>query len=169
MADFWSFAMGAATATAVGYCAVKPAITTKNRTANAEKVSDQRAPDLSDEQLLKLFDQFEVKVRRRFPARVILFRHGESEGNVNLDIYRTKPDAALRLTPKGKAQAIEAGKKLKAEIGRSKVHFIVSPYTRTRETLHGILQAFDDPSQINDVVEDPRIREQEFGMYQVCF
>ena len=63
------------------------------------------------------------------------------------------------------AQAIEAGKKLKADIGDSKVHFIVSPYTRTRETMHGILQAFH-PSQYDTIVEDARIREQEFGMYQ---
>ena len=90
---------------------------------------------------------------------------GESEGNIDLEVYRHKSDAALRLTAKGRDQAIEAGRQLKEDIGDSKVHFIVSPYTRTRETLHGILQAFD-PSQYDSVVEDPRVREQEFGMYQ---
>ena len=157
MADLWSFAAGAAAATAVGCCA----------SAGRARPPDARCADMPDEELFELFDRFEDVVRQRFPKRVILVRHGESEGNVNLDIYETKPDAALRLTAKGQAQAVAAGKKLKADIGDSKVHFIVSPYTRTRETLHGILQAFDDPSQICSIVEDPRIREQEFGMYQV--
>ncbi len=160
MADPWLFAAGAAAATAVGCCAGVGALETARCRAQPCAVSD--------DDVFELFERFEDAVRQRFPKRVILFRHGESEGNVDLDIYRTKPDAALRLTPKGQAQAVEAGKKLKADIGDSKVHFIVSPYTRTRETLHGILQAFDDPSQIDAIVEDPRIREQEFGMYQVC-
>eukprot|EP01043_Picozoa_sp_COSAG02_P023262 COSAG02_NODE_1237_length_13725_cov_27.071921_14_plen_557_part_00 len=161
MAELWSFAAGAAAATAVGCCAGTGALKTARNRALAQ------GSRVSDDEMFELFDRFEDAVRHRFPRRVILVRHGESEGNVDLDIYRTKPDAALRLTPKGKAQAVEAGKKLRADIGDSKVHFIVSPYTRTRETLHGILQAFDDPSQINAIVEDPRIREQEFGMYQV--
>ena len=174
MADtFWSFAAGAATATAVGCCAVLKSKTpseppVEKPSARSPQQDGIRCTDLSDHELFKLFDRFENTVRQRYPTRVVLVRHGESEGNVDLDIYRTKPDAARRLTPKGRAQAVEAGKKLKADIGDSKVHFIVSPYTRTRETLHGILQAFDDPSQINAIVEDPRIREQEFGMYQVC-
>ena len=171
MADtFWSFAAGAATATAVGCCAVHKSKTPSDpvQKSSVQSPQDGRCTALSDHELFKLFDRFESTVRRRYPTRVVLVRHGESEGNVDLDIYRTKPDAALRLTPKGRAQAVEAGKKLKADIGDSKVHFIVSPYTRTRETLHGILQAFDDPTQINAIVEDPRIREQEFGMYQVC-
>ena len=43
-------------------------------------------------------------------SRVILIRHGESEGNVNFDIYRSTPDARIHLTQKGWTQAHEAGR-----------------------------------------------------------
>ena len=43
------------------------------------------------------------------PKRIILIRHGESEGNVNKRIYNQKPDYALLLTDKGKQLAAAAG------------------------------------------------------------
>ena len=46
------------------------------------------------------------------PKRIILIRHGESEGNVDRAIYNVKPDYALELTEKGKQQARDVGKKL---------------------------------------------------------
>ena len=50
-------------------------------------------------------------------SRVILIRHGESEGNVNFDIYRSTPDARIHLTQKGWTQAHEAGRLLGAMLG----------------------------------------------------
>ena len=38
------------------------------------------------------------------PQRIILIRHGESEGNINKEIYTQKPDYALYLTNKGIAK-----------------------------------------------------------------
>ena len=35
------------------------------------------------------------------PKRIVLVRHGESQGNVDDTIYETVPDHALSLTPQG--------------------------------------------------------------------
>lgn len=51
------------------------------------------------------------------PKRIILVRHGESQGNVNQEIYKTTPDYALHLTDKGQAQAKLAGEQIAALIG----------------------------------------------------
>lgn len=40
---------------------------------------------------------------------LILVRHGESQGNVDRNIYKSIPDYALRLTPNGITQAKKAG------------------------------------------------------------
>ena len=42
------------------------------------------------------------------PKRIILLRHGESEGNVDKTIYTRKPDWKLELTERGKQQAGQA-------------------------------------------------------------
>jgi len=36
------------------------------------------------------------------PSKIILIRHGQSEGNVNKSLYKEKPDFAMNLTLKGK-------------------------------------------------------------------
>eukprot|EP00560_Eucampia_antarctica_P000858 CAMPEP_0197834252 /NCGR_PEP_ID=MMETSP1437-20131217/21776_1 /TAXON_ID=49252 ORGANISM="Eucampia antarctica, Strain CCMP1452" /NCGR_SAMPLE_ID=MMETSP1437 /ASSEMBLY_ACC=CAM_ASM_001096 /LENGTH=163 /DNA_ID=CAMNT_0043438801 /DNA_START=720 /DNA_END=1208 /DNA_ORIENTATION=+ len=120
-----------------------------------------------------------------------MIRHGESEGNINQNIYSIKPDNAVRLTNLGWDQANESGNVLKNHVlGQDEpVHFILSPYVRTTETLHGLLAAWCDPEKefghISDLEtrkqawydllqtkykvtwhEDPRIREQDFGNYQ---
>lgn len=100
------------------------------------------------------------------PNRVILVRHGQSEGNVNEAIYAEKPDSEISLTKLGWEQAKMAGRALKQEIlqqqqqqqqqshGKDEedsskkpvsVHFIVSPYVRTMETFHGLVSAWCDP------------------------
>ena len=50
------------------------------------------------------------------PRRVVMIRHGESEGNVNESAYQTKPDNSLGLTKLGWEQARMAGKVLRHEI-----------------------------------------------------
>ena len=47
------------------------------------------------------------------PKRIILIRHGESEGNVDRLNYETIPDYALNLTNTGQEQARIAGKQIK--------------------------------------------------------
>ena len=42
-----------------------------------------------------------LAAKRKLPNRVILLRHGESEGNSDATLYRTKADNLIELTPKG--------------------------------------------------------------------
>jgi broad specificity phosphatase PhoE len=99
------------------------------------------------------------------PKRLILVRHGESEGNVDQEIYKSTADNALHLTAAGWKQAIGAGKRMKAIIGDESTYFITSPYARTRETFNGLAQSFGGVDSLN-WSEDPRLREQDFGNYQ---
>jgi len=95
------------------------------------------------------------------PKRIILIRHGESEGNIDKGIIERKPDYALELSPKGIDQAVKAGKELKSILGEGSVHFYLSPFWRARMTLEQILPNFDR-SKIR-ISEEPRLREQEWG------
>lgn len=95
------------------------------------------------------------------PNRILLIRHGESEGNVDREVYAKKPDYTLNLTAKGIDQAIDAGKKLRALIGDETIKFYVSPFWRTRETFEKIAMQFDRKNI--EFSEEPRIREQEWG------
>jgi hypothetical protein len=127
---------------------------------------------------------------RIMPNKVVMVRHGQSEGNVDESLYSRIPDNSMRLTPLGWEQAMKAGQILKDRVIATgePVHFIVSPYVRTVETFHGIVSAWCDPSEFNHIKcrekrlkawyghllglgltwhEDPRIREQDFGNYQV--
>jgi broad specificity phosphatase PhoE len=111
-------------------------------------------------------------------------------GNMNEELYSTVPDNAMPLTEFGWEQARKQGKVLKEQVLASgeSVHFIVSPYVRTVETFHGVVSAWCDPAEFSHIVdrekrlkawygrllelgltwhEDPRIREQDFGNYQV--
>lgn len=93
------------------------------------------------------------------PNRIILLRHAESEGNVDKSIYKTKPDYALNLTPKGILQSDEAGRKLQELIGDEKVLAYVSPFYRTRQTFTTAGKHLN----IAGFREDPRLREQEWS------
>jgi hypothetical protein len=92
---------------------------------------------------------------RIMPHQVILVRHGQSMGNLDEGLYSTTPDNAMPLTKLGFEQGREAGRMIRGQLlvtgrldtdksrvairgGRTPpVHFIVSPYVRTVETMHG--------------------------------
>ena len=94
--------------------------------------------------------------------RIILIRHGESEGNQNVDIYATVPDHAIGLTDRGREQALECGQKLRQIMGDDETcTFYVSPFHRSKETCEYIAKAFRK-EKIRKIREDPRIREQEW-------
>lgn len=95
------------------------------------------------------------------PKRIILVRHGQSEGNEDSLNYETIPDYALNLTERGKQQSITAGEEISSIIGDEKVYGYVSPYYRTRQTYEGIASVLKD--RITTCHEDPRIREQDWG------
>lgn len=96
------------------------------------------------------------------PKRIILVRHGESEGNIDDHIYETVPDHALHLTELGREQVVEAGRQLRDLIGDESVRMWVSPYVRTLESarLLGLGVAEDDMRL------EPRLREQDWANFQ---
>lgn len=104
---------------------------------------------------------------RILPHTVFMVRHGQSLGNVNEVLYATTADNAMPLTEWGWEQARAAGRHLREQLSSTTseqttaetttptttpIHFIVSPYVRTWETLHGILSAWIDPATV--VVDD---------------
>lgn len=91
----------------------------------------------------------------------MLIRHGQSEGNADRFIYTTIPDHRVKLTAKGHKQAKEAGAEIAKIIGQEKVQVYLSPLVRTRQTFEGIAKIIQP--NIVDVLEDPRIREKEYG------
>lgn len=115
---------------------------------------------------------------KALPKRIIVVRHGESQGNLDGSAYTTIPDHKIRLTEQGLAQAKLAGEKIRLLIsgdeGKSKsnnnvnkVYFYVSPYERTRSTLREIGRSFSR-KRIIGVREECRVREQDFGNFQVA-
>jgi broad specificity phosphatase PhoE len=95
------------------------------------------------------------------PKRIILVRHGESEGNLDRSRYQTTQDFALKLTTAGVDQAKQAGMQIKELLESEKVYAYVSPFFRTRETFKYIRESID--SNVTRAIEDPRIREQDWG------
>lgn len=93
------------------------------------------------------------------PRRIFLIRHGQSEGQVDKNLYQSKPDYAMRLTPLGVEQAETAGAKLKAIIGAESVALYTSPYFRTLDTMHCLCRHISVPF----IRHDPRLREQEWS------
>lgn len=96
------------------------------------------------------------------PQRIVLVRHGESEGNADDTVYEREPDHALRLTATGLRQARETGAQLRELFGRERVSVYVSPYRRTHETF----RAFGLDLERVRVREEPRLREQDWGNWQ---
>ncbi|CAM6043869.1 unnamed protein product [Sphagnum compactum] len=109
-------------------------------------------------------------ILRTRPKRIILVRHGQSEGNIDESAYTRIPDSKIALTEVGWKQAVQCGKKIRRVIENDheenwQVYFYVSPYRRTLQTLRGIGMAFER-NRIAGVREEPRLREQDFGNFQ---
>ncbi|XP_057511037.1 phosphoglycerate mutase-like protein AT74H [Actinidia eriantha] len=104
------------------------------------------------------------------PRRIILVRHGQSEGNVDESVYTRVADPKIGLTQKGIVEAEACGRRIREMIKKDqaddwKVYFYVSPYRRTLETLRNVAKAFGR-SRIAGVREEARLREQDFGNFQ---
>jgi broad specificity phosphatase PhoE len=93
------------------------------------------------------------------PDRIILGRHGQSEGNVDKKLLATKPDYALELTPLGWRQGDAMGAELLRMLGHETVFWYNSTYFRTRQTFIAARRHFPTPYR---KYEDPRLREQEW-------
>ena len=98
------------------------------------------------------------------PNRIILIRHGESQGNIDINQYITVPDYALNLTSRGIEQSHQAGEKIKEIIGSENIHVYLSPYVRTRQTLEYLKTNIE--KNISKIIEDPRLREQDWGHFR---
>jgi broad specificity phosphatase PhoE len=96
------------------------------------------------------------------PNRIILVRHGESEGNLDDTIYERVPDHRIGLTPKGFDQARETGEVIRDLLDGESVEVYMSPYVRTRQTL----EALALPVAERDVRVESRLREQDWANFQ---
>lgn len=96
------------------------------------------------------------------PRRIILVRHGESEGNLDDTIYERVPDHRIPLTPLGIEQARRTGEVIRGVLGGESVRAYASPYLRTRQTL----DALGLPVTAPDVRVEPRLREQDWANFQ---
>jgi broad specificity phosphatase PhoE len=86
-------------------------------------------------------------------GKLILIRHGESEGNA-IRRFTTTPDAAI--TDLGRRQALEAAIRIKILFNPSRI--VASPYFRARETARIIGDHLGLPIEI-----EPAFREQSLG------
>ncbi|KAL7111733.1 hypothetical protein ACP275_05G108200 [Erythranthe tilingii] len=104
------------------------------------------------------------------PRRIILVRHGQSQGNVDECVYTRVADPKVMLTQQGISEAEECGEEIRRMVEKDgnsdwKVYFYVSPYKRSLETLRNLAKPFER-SRIAGVREEPRLREQDFGNFQ---
>lgn len=88
-------------------------------------------------------------------ARLILVRHGESEGNRNRT-FTQSPEVPI--TELGRRQAAEAAEKIMARFRPQRL--ISSPYARARQTAEVIAACLQLPIEHHD-----EFREQSFGIF----
>eukprot|EP00456_Euglypha_rotunda_P020985 TRINITY_DN18166_c0_g2_i2.p1 TRINITY_DN18166_c0_g2~~TRINITY_DN18166_c0_g2_i2.p1 ORF type:complete len:233 (-),score=42.41 TRINITY_DN18166_c0_g2_i2:11-613(-) len=125
------------------------------------------APRRILQSLLRALEAEKCKLRSDSkPHRIILIRHGESQGNTDKTVYKEVPDSRLALTEKGRLQAQGVGKAVRGLIGDGSVRFIVSPYSRSMQTLDNIIVGGDWAENSYTVREDARLREQDWGNFQ---
>ncbi len=98
------------------------------------------------------------------PERIILVRHGESEGNKDWSTYKKVQNHNVKLTAKGIKEAEFCGLELKKIIKNESIYFYISPYARTRETFDGLIKSLGKNNF--RAIEEPRIREQDTGHYR---
>jgi broad specificity phosphatase PhoE len=96
------------------------------------------------------------------PKRIILLRHGESVGNVDVKVFRSIPDQFTELTSAGQLQAIDVGGRLNYIIPENEtVKVYCSPYTRTMQTIASASVSCE--RSLGEIEYDPRLREREWA------
>lgn len=96
------------------------------------------------------------------PRQIIMVRHGQSLANVDPSVYNRVPDYRIPLTEEGALQAKAAGEDIKRRLDGQKVRVYVSPYLRAYQTL----ELLDLGDQAVQVMEEPRLREQDWANFQ---
>jgi broad specificity phosphatase PhoE len=97
------------------------------------------------------------------PKHIIIIRHGQSEANVNKELYENTPDHMMQVTDTGREQAAKCGQQLKSILDGKRITVWQSPYMRTRQTAEAIIAQLSS-AEIK-IKEDPRLREQEWGNF----
>lgn len=136
-----------------------------------------------------LAKQMAQATRETLPKRIILVRHGESEGNRDPRVYADTPDHCIPLTKRGVQQAKAIGALITNGLGETQaakvwggdsprdwkplIHdsarplkVVVSPYQRTMQTANHICQGLEAAGYSYSRTQDPLIREQEYGNFQ---
>jgi broad specificity phosphatase PhoE len=123
----------------------------------------RRRRDLLDYLLDELEDLQRARAFDHLPERIILLRHGESQANVDPSILATTPDNQIELTPRGREQAREAGRRIKALLGASDdgaggpvATVVLSPFERTQQTLCCLVETLGEGA-VREVHVDSRV------------
>ncbi|MDB5693424.1 MAG: histidine phosphatase family protein [Alphaproteobacteria bacterium] len=116
-------------------------------------------------------------MRQRWPARLWVVRHGQSAGNVARDAAyaagHARIDLAVRdvdvpLSPLGETQAQALGRWFAAFPENEKPEIILSsPYVRARQTAKAICEAGGIIGEARPPIVDERLREREFGVFDL--
>lgn len=111
----------------------------------------------------------------RWPKRLWLVRHGQSEGNVARDaaheanasdIELTVRDVDVPLSELGHQQAAAAGEWFaRLSQGEKPEILLSSPYARARQTAEAICSAGGVLGGAKPTILDERLREREFGVF----
>lgn len=96
------------------------------------------------------------------PIEVYLIRHGQSEGNLNTQVYYDKNDCDIELTSFGHEQSLAAGIELASLISHPNPRIICSPYTRAKQTASNIYSVLAQDA-VPSLSEDVLVREREWG------
>jgi broad specificity phosphatase PhoE len=102
--------------------------------------------------------------------RILLVRHGESLGNVDVDVHRVMADHAIPLSERGLAQAQATGAWLNGYLEENssvypdRLRLWHSPYVRTRQTADGLQQKIR-PDKFESRREHVLLCEQQFGLF----
>jgi broad specificity phosphatase PhoE len=99
---------------------------------------------------------------------LIFLRHGESEGNVDEELYKSTPTSRLKLTQLGKEQAVKAGRTIVEKIGSDRVAIFCSAFQRAIETMDKVKEAIADYGagiQVTYESDPPcdELNEQKYG------
>jgi len=96
--------------------------------------------------------------------RILLIRHGESEGNIDPTLCGRVADNSINLSRKGVAQAVHASVALSDYMNQEGVKWRVwnSPYSRARQTADTLVLGLN-PNHIIDRRENLLLVEQQFG------
>lgn len=105
--------------------------------------------------------------------RLCLIRHGQSQANVDDQLYLTIKDHNIQLTELGKTQAVKAGQNLFKLLNEEKTNLkgtlrvFVSPYERTRQTWSGIKSVQCPVVHLRNTEEEESVllREKEYKIF----